>query len=543
MRVFDPKSHWPAMSFSRVFSLPPSVIAFGYLASYVLLDWISFIHPFAPFGITPWNPHPGLSFVLVLLFGQRYIPLLFLAPLLADLLVRHLPFPWVVELAACIVIGGGYAAGLAFLLRPATRFNPALTSMRDLVMLLGVAVVSSAVVAVGYVGLLVGVGLLTPDTTFPAALQFWIGDVIGVAVVAPFALIVLTRGRGLSFTSETVLQIVAILAALAFVFIYAEKHRFEFFYILFLPVIWMAVRGGLELVTVGILITQVGLILSVQLLPREGVDVAAFQALMLVLALSGLAAGAVVTEHRRTEAQLRLHQESLAHVARLGSIGEFAAMIAHEINQPLTAAGTYTRLTADTLRSAGSEGAAALETAEKAAVQTQRAAEVVRQLRALIRLDQSGRAPVTVDRIVRETLDLCRIELDRRGIATRVAIDGDLPPVMVDLLQIEQVMLNLLRNSAEAMSETSHSERLIFIKATASASDHVTIEVRDRGPGFPAEFNGAAFPPLSSSKSEGLGVGLSLCRSIVVAHGGEFTIGGGAQGAVVSFTLPTAKAG
>ena len=119
---------------------------------------------------------------------------------------------------------------------------------------------------------------------------------------------------------------------------------------------------------------------------------------MLVLALSGLAAGAVVTEHRRTEAQLRMHQDSLAHVARLGTIGEFAAMIAHEINQPLMAAGTYTRLTADTLRSAGPAGAAALETAEKAATQAQRAADVVRRLRALIRLDQSDRAPVAVDR-------------------------------------------------------------------------------------------------------------------------------------------------
>jgi two-component system, LuxR family, sensor kinase FixL len=539
----EPERRSLPMAFPRVFSLPPAVIGIGYLASYVLLDWVSFIQPFAPFGITPWNPPTGLSFIVVLLFGQRYLPLLFAAPLLADLLVRQLPLPWPVELAACTVIGGGYAAGLTVLLRPATRFNPALASMRDLILLLGVAAVSSAAVAACYVGVLVTAGLLTPQVYLPAALQFWIGDVIGVAVVAPFALIVLTRGRALSITKETALQIVAILAALAFVFLFAEKHRFEFFYILFLPVIWMAVRGGLELVTIGILLTQVGLILSVQLLPREGVDVAAFQALMLVLALSGLAAGAVVTEHRRTEAQLRLHQDSLAHVARLGTIGEFAAMIAHEINQPLMAAGTYTRLTADTLRSAGSSGTAALETAEKAAAQAQRAADVVRQLRALIRLDQSDRAPVGVERIVRETLDLCRVELDRHGITTKVDIDANLPPVMVDLLQIEQVMLNLLRNSAEAMSGADHPNRLIAIRATAVADDQVAIEVRDRGPGFPAEFTGAAFPPLLSGKSEGLGVGLSLCRSIVVSHGGELTIGGGSEGAVVKFTLPAAKVG
>jgi C4-dicarboxylate-specific signal transduction histidine kinase len=250
---------------------------------------------------------------------------------------------------------------------------------------------------------------------------------------------------------------------------------------------------------------------------------------MIDITLTGLAAAAVVTEHRRTEAQLRLHQDSLAHVARRGPLG-------------LMAAGTYTRLTADTLRSAGPAGAAALETAEKAAAQAQRAADVVRQLRALIRLDQSDRSPVGVERIVRETLDLCRVELDRHGIITRIEIDANLPPVMVDLLQIEQVMLNLLRNSAEAMSETDHSSRLITITASL-ADDQVTIEVRDKGPGFPAEFNGVAFPPLSSSKSEGLGVGLSLCRSIVMSHGGELTIGGDLEGAAVRFTLPVAKAG
>ena len=241
------------------------------------------------------------------------------------------------------------------------------------------------------------------------------------------------------------------------------------------------------------------------------------------------------------EAQLRLHQDSLAHVARLGTIGEFAAMIAHEINQPLMAAGTYTRLTADTLRSAGPAGAAALETAEKAAAQAQRAADVVRQLRALIRLDQSDRAPVAVERIVRETLDLCRVELDRNGITTRVEIGPNLPPVMVDLLQVEQVMLNLLKNSAEAMSETD--SRLITIKAADAGRDQIAIEIRDSGPGFPAEFNGAAFPPLSSTKSEGLGVGLSLCRSIVVSHGGKLTVDGGPDGAVVRFTLPVARLG
>jgi integral membrane sensor domain MASE1 len=186
-----------AMAFPRVFSLPLPVLGLVYLAGYVLLDWISFIHPFAPFGITPWNPPTGLSFIFVLLFGQRYIPLLFVAPLLADLLVRQLPFPWTIEAVTTVIIGGGYSMGLFFLLRPGTRFNPALTSMRDLIVLITVAAASAAFVAASYVSVLVASNLLSVQDFLGAVLQFWVGDMIGVAVVSPFALIFMTRGRAL----------------------------------------------------------------------------------------------------------------------------------------------------------------------------------------------------------------------------------------------------------------------------------------------------------------------------------------------------------
>ena len=100
------------------------VVGAVYLLLYVLLDWISYIDPFAAYGITPWNPPTGLSLVLVLLFGQRMIPFLFVAPFLADVTVRHLPLPWLMELAAVSVIGAGYTFGLLLRLRPATRFKP-----------------------------------------------------------------------------------------------------------------------------------------------------------------------------------------------------------------------------------------------------------------------------------------------------------------------------------------------------------------------------------------------------------------------------------
>jgi two-component system sensor kinase FixL len=134
---------------------------------------------------------------------------------------------------------------------------------------------------------------------------------------------------------------------------------------------------------------------------------------MLVLAVTGLFAGQLVTERRLTEAVLRTHQESLARLSRLSSVGELSAAVAHELNQPLMAIGTYTRMVRDAICRADADAAIVAETAEKAVAQADRAAEIVRRLRALVRIDRGNRTAYRVDQIVREIIDLCRPDLDR----------------------------------------------------------------------------------------------------------------------------------
>src|SRR5215470_10360768 len=163
-----------AVAVPRILSQHKAIIGLLYIAGYVLLDWISLIEPYAPFGISPWNPGTGLSFALVLLFGRRMIPFLFVGVLLSDLVHRPLPLPWMVELSAALLIAGGYAAALLALMHERLRFDPALSSMRDLVLLMVVAVVSAAVVACGYVGLALAAGLLPPADFASAALRYWV---------------------------------------------------------------------------------------------------------------------------------------------------------------------------------------------------------------------------------------------------------------------------------------------------------------------------------------------------------------------------------
>lgn len=529
------------MAFPRLLSMPRIVIGPAFLAGYVFLDWASYIQPFGPFGITPWNPPTGLSFVLILIFGQRFLPLIFAAPLLADIIVRRLPLPIHIELFACLIIGGGYGLAAISLLRPKLKFDVSLSSMRDTALLMLAAVASGAIVSALHVLLLSSAGLVPWPNYTAAVLRYWVGDVIGIAVMTPFLLILLTRGRPLSLTWETVFQIAAIIAALWIVFASTAGEQFQLFYILFLPIVWIAVRAGLEGVSAGLVLTQIGLMISIELFATKDVNVTAFQALMLVMTITGLAAGALVTERRRAEFQLRLQQDAQARLARLGSMGELAAALAHEINQPLTAAGTYARVAAQALASGSTPPDVAREAANKAVGQVERAAEVVRRLRALIRLGRSEIAPVAVSRIVQESLELLRPEIDRRNITVRADVSRDLPLVMADVLQVEQVLINLVRNSIEAIGGAEMDRGIVIIEAVPGEARLVEVRVLDNGPGFEKEQVDAPPVPFATTKADGLGVGLALSRSIIEAHGGRLWVGRTSQGAVVHFTLPMAE--
>ncbi len=525
------------MPIARLLSRRHAEIAAVYLAGYVLLDWLSYVHPFASFGITPWNPPTGLSFALILLLGAEFLPWLFVAPVLADWLVRGLPLPPAAEAAAALIIGGIYGAAATLLLRQNLRFDATLASRHSLALLLTVAVVSAAAVAASYAGMLVAFGILPAADFGRAALRFWIGDVIGIAVLTPFLLVLMTRRRFLHPSWEALALLGLIAVAMWIVFGSMDTWRFQLFYLFFLPVIWTAVRFGLEGVTAGLVLTQVGLIAALHLSDQAAGDVTAYQALMVVLSFTGLAVGVLVSEQQRTQQQLRIHQEALHRAFRLSSMGEFAAALAHEINQPLTAIANYTRLARDAANPAG-----ATEAAGKAMQQVERAAEVVRRLRDLIRLGRSDTESIAVAELVGAAVAYCRAELERHDVLIEARIARDLPLVRVDALQIEQVLVNLVRNAAEALTDAGRYDGKVIIEAESDGAAAAVIRVRDNGPGFDPGLAERAHAPFTTTKPEGLGLGLSLARSIVESHAGRLWIDSSPSGATVSFTVPAADA-
>ena len=525
----------------RATSLRMPLIGGLYISVHLLLDWLSFVHPFGAFGITPWNPSTGLGFVLVLRYGPRSLPLYLAALILANVIVRGLPVPLWVAIAEALMRAAAYGVALIVLLRPSIGFDASLSSVRDLFLLLLAAVVASAVTACAYVALLLVTGLLPEQDISAGLLRCWVGDMIGVAVITPFGLLAMPRELLRPRWEVALLMCSSVALAVWVALVFAETDQLQLFYLLFLPLTWIAVRSGIEGVSAALVLIQVGLVIALLFIAGRAIDVLDFQARMLVLAVTGLVAGVLVSERRLAEAQLRMNQSALSHLSRLGSMGELAATIAHEINQPLSAAKTYTGLVAESLQTESLRDSSTVEMAQKAAVQIGRAADVVRRLRALVRMGRSDLVPTSVMRIVQEAVALARPDLEPLNVMLKIELSSDLPPVMADRLQIEQVLINFIRNAAESIAGASSGKGQIRITAERHEPHLLRLSVSDSGPGFPPAFGGGAPPPLQSCKPDGLGIGLSLCRSIAEAHGGELSISSGRDGATVAITLPIAE--
>ena len=244
-----------------------------------------------------------------------------------------------------------------------------------------------------------------------------------------------------------------------------------------------------------------------------------------------------LTESQQSEARLQELQAELVHVSRLTAMGEMASALAHELNQPLSAIANYLRGSRRLLEEDADERAAVLRTAmEKAAEQALRAGQIIRRLRDFVARGESERRVEDVRKLVEEASALALVGAKDRGVHVRFAFDPQGEFVLADKVQIQQVLLNLMRNAIESMEETEHRELVI---STSANGGMVEINVADTGAGIAAEIHEQLFQPFVTTKRQGMGVGLSISRTIVEAHGGSIASGpnpGG--GTIFSFTLP-----
>lgn len=256
-----------------------------------------------------------------------------------------------------------------------------------------------------------------------------------------------------------------------------------------------------------------------------------------------------ISERKRGEALNRQQQEKLASGARLATMGELASVLAHELNQPLAAISSYTTGALNVIGRAAASGTA-LDTAllqpalEQASAQAQRAGQIIRSVHQFVKQGESERQPLALADLVEGIRALIELQALRCDVVLKLRIAPDLPLLRADRMLLEQVLLNLTRNAVDAMQAIAPERRLITVAAHCDATrSQVTVAVIDQGHGIAQEVAQRLFSPFFSTKAEGMGMGLNICRTAIEFHGGTLSHRANPRGGTIfSFTLPAADA-
>jgi two-component system, LuxR family, sensor kinase FixL len=251
-----------------------------------------------------------------------------------------------------------------------------------------------------------------------------------------------------------------------------------------------------------------------------------------------------ITRRRKAEEEARRQRDALAHALRVTTLGELAASLAHEINQPLAAIVTNAQVARDLLVAGAEAGSEITEALADIADDARRASEVIRRLRALFRKQHAERQLVDVNQLVADAVDLLQHDVQRKRIGVQLALHQEPLPVLGDGVQLQQVFLNLLVNACEAIAAAADGPREIAVDTVPSGPDRLRVSIRDTGIGVGEEEElERIFGAFVSTKSDGLGMGLSISRSIVEAHGGRiWATRNPDRGVTLHVTLPCAAA-
>jgi PAS domain S-box-containing protein len=279
---------------------------------------------------------------------------------------------------------------------------------------------------------------------------------------------------------------------------------------------------------------------------RDGREIAVRETAKAVSRATGvivLVACEDVTEQKRAAEALRESQAELARVSRLTMLGEITASMAHEINQPLAAAVMNGNACRRWLEAEPPNLEEAREAARRVVSDGERAGQVVARVRSLVRRDAPPRETLDIDEVIEETLAFTRVELEQRRVSVRTELCGHLPPVAGDRIQLQQVLVNLILNGIDSMSGVGDGARVLTVNSRVSDANTVAVAVTDNGRGVDPAHAERIFEAFFSTKSTGLGMGLSVSRSIVEQHGGRiWATPNDGQGLTMQFVLPAGGA-
>jgi PAS domain S-box-containing protein len=253
-----------------------------------------------------------------------------------------------------------------------------------------------------------------------------------------------------------------------------------------------------------------------------------------------ISTGHDITDLIEAEERNRAHQAELAHVARLSTLGEMTSGLAHELNQPLCAITTYAQTCLHVIQGDNCNPERVRYGLEQVVKQAELASAIFRRLRDFARKGEIRRESVCLATIVKEVMEFVSAEAHQKLVRLHRDVGTEIEHALADAIQIEQVLLNLVRNAMDAVADLEEARRQIFIDVEPGPEDWLTVEIRDLGRGCPTDMADRLFEPFVTSKPDGLGIGLSISQGIVEAHGGRLWLAENSDmGATFRFTLPT----
>lgn len=527
-----------------------AAVALAFLGAYAGLEWLSFIHEYKGVPITPWNPGLGLLFALMILGGPVYALVLFAGVVISETLVLKTNLQWPIILGIAAIIAAVYGAA-AWLARVRFALDVSLRKLRDVGVLLG-AGLAGALFTTLFLSLLL---LLEPNLSWGdvviALVPLLVGDTIGIAVVTPLVMRAMHPHRlpmlSAPLITEIILYAALIAGSLWIIGAAGAMNGVKLFYLLFVPVVLSALRFGLDGACVALALAQLGLVIVLRFFAADAQTFTEFQILMLVLTATGLIVGAVVTERERSEehardAERRFKEKEAeaVHAARFTLVSGMASALAHEINQPMTAARALARSAQELIRKPEADLARADTNLTNMIAQVDLAGAIVRRMREFLRRGHPRVSTVDAANVLDDALMLARSEAAAKDIRLVLKCENGLPPLYGDRVQLQQVVLNLVRNSIDSIASAKRGGEVAIAARHLFTPGRVEFSVWDNGPGISEDIAERLFEPLMTSKHEGLGLGLPICTSIVEAHGGKIWLHSRDPGATeFRFTIPT----
>lgn len=500
-----------------------ALLSCAFTAAYLGLEGLTRVHELEALGITLWNPVKALSVGLLLIKGVAYAPVLFLAALLADLFIYAAGKSVASSVATSAVVAIGYAT-LALTLVRGLGFAMKRTDLRNVIGLLVVVPAGTFIIASFYCGFLVLFGDLALRQYWAAVRHLWVGDTVGIIILLPVGMaacgsmqrLLASRPRVLLIDSGVFLA--GTLISLCLIFSVEGASDYQFFYLLFLPVSWIAMRAGFAGASAGVCLVHLLLLAFISSADYPASTFMGYQLLVLALASNGLLLGAVVDERRRSDELLREHHAEVARMTRHATAGAMGVSLAHQISQPLSNVAMYLHVGQQMLAARPMEPSRIADSLEKATGQLRRAKDILERLRDFVSRGTLRTTPTDLGALTRRVVALAEDDARAHGVSVRLDADP-VPQVTVDALQLEQALINVIDNAIDAAAEAHRGPGRVAVRV-ASTENGVRVEIDDNGPGVSDTVAKHLFEPFMTTKQDGMGLGLALSRELVTAHGG-----------------------